>query len=363
MRVLHLIRPSSNDEPDGGLTPGRESTEAGLPEHFVQFYASDESVAERAASFLGPALEAGDSGVVFAARAHRDAIGEKLKRRGIDVLAAASQGRYVAMDADEAISEFMADGSPESSRFFAIAGGPIVRASRGGRAVRVFGELAAILWRRGETTAAIRLEKLWNALATTHGCSLYTAYPVEAFRSGAGGGPFNRACKILSRDAPPAIATDDPGDRNPELADFFDNAPLGLHWVGPDGIILRANRAELDMLGYSLDEYVGRPIAEFHADADVIEDILRRLGAGETLHDHPARLRCKDGSIRHVLINSNVLRVNGAFIHTRCPRGTSPTSSGPRTSCGRPTAGRTSSWPRWPTSCAPRWRRSPTRCT
>ena len=40
--------------------------------------------------------------------------------------------------------------------------------------------------------------------------------------------------------------------------------------VGPDGKILRANRAELDMLGYRREEYVGRHIAEFHADEDII---------------------------------------------------------------------------------------------
>lgn len=38
-----------------------------------------------------------------------------------------------------------------------------------------------------------------------------------------------------------------------ELADFFDNATVGLHSAGPDGTILRANRAELAMLGYSAD--------------------------------------------------------------------------------------------------------------
>ena len=36
-----------------------------------------------------------------------------------------------------------------------------------------------------------------------------------------------------------------------ELADFFENAALPMHSVGPDGIILRANQAELDMLGYT----------------------------------------------------------------------------------------------------------------
>ena len=103
-----------------------------------------------------------------------------------------------------------------------------------------------------------------------------------------------------------------------ELADFFDTSPLGLHWVGEDGTILRANDAELKMLGYSKEEYTGRNIGEFHCDRRVIEDILTRLARGEILEEYPARVRCKDGSIRDVLISSSVYRKNGKFIHTRC---------------------------------------------
>lgn len=103
-----------------------------------------------------------------------------------------------------------------------------------------------------------------------------------------------------------------------ELTDFFDNAAIGLHWVGPDGTVLRVNQAELDMLGYTREEYVGCNIAEFHADQNVIEDILSRLEAGEVLENYDARLRCKDGGIKFVRINSSVYRENGKFIHTRC---------------------------------------------
>jgi PAS domain S-box-containing protein len=102
------------------------------------------------------------------------------------------------------------------------------------------------------------------------------------------------------------------------LRDFFENATVGLHWVNSNGIIVWANQTELDLLGYAKDEYVGRHIREFHADACVIEDILGRLTRGDTLNEYEARLRAKDGSIRHVLINSNVLFENGKFIHTRC---------------------------------------------
>ena len=103
-----------------------------------------------------------------------------------------------------------------------------------------------------------------------------------------------------------------------DLSDFFDNASTGLHWVGPDGIIMRVNQAELNLLGYSREEYVGHHIAEFHVDQPIIQDILGRLAGGETLREYPARIRCKDGSILDVLINSNVLFEEGKFIHTRC---------------------------------------------
>ncbi|MFN2531410.1 MAG: PAS domain S-box protein, partial [Pyrinomonadaceae bacterium] len=103
-----------------------------------------------------------------------------------------------------------------------------------------------------------------------------------------------------------------------ELTDFFENASIGLHWVSAEGTILRANKAELEMLGYTRDEYVGRNIIDFHEDRDAIDCLLQRLAAGEVVTDYEARVRCKDGSIKHVRINSNVYREDGKFVHTRC---------------------------------------------
>jgi PAS domain S-box-containing protein len=60
--------------------------------------------------------------------------------------------------------------------------------------------------------------------------------------------------------------------RERELSDFIENASIGLHWVGADGTILWANQAELDLLGYTREEYVGCHIAEFHADGEVIDE-------------------------------------------------------------------------------------------
>jgi PAS domain S-box len=107
-------------------------------------------------------------------------------------------------------------------------------------------------------------------------------------------------------------------EREAELRDFFENGDVALHWVGPDGTILWANNVELAMLGYTAEEYVGQNIKDFHVDPPVIEDILRRLMSNEGLQGYESRLRCKDGSIRHVAMNSSVYRKNGKFIHTRC---------------------------------------------
>ncbi|BAY25376.1 multi-sensor signal transduction histidine kinase [Calothrix sp. NIES-2100] len=103
-----------------------------------------------------------------------------------------------------------------------------------------------------------------------------------------------------------------------ELTDFVENATVGMHWVEADGTIAWANQAELELLGYTRSEYIGHSITEFHVDQDVIDDILQRLRRNETLHNYEARLRCKDGSIRYVLIHSNVYWEEGKFIHTRC---------------------------------------------
>ncbi|MBD2186511.1 PAS domain S-box protein [Planktothrix sp. FACHB-1355] len=102
------------------------------------------------------------------------------------------------------------------------------------------------------------------------------------------------------------------------LTDFLENAAISLHWVGPDGKIQWANKAELDLLGYTPQEYIGQHIANFYPDKEVIDDILSRLAANQTLHNYEARLRCKDGSVKHVLIDSNVCWENGKFVHTRC---------------------------------------------
>jgi PAS domain S-box-containing protein len=113
------------------------------------------------------------------------------------------------------------------------------------------------------------------------------------------------------------VARDALRESERELAHFFDDANVGLHWIGPDGIIVRANREELRMLGYAASEYVGHHIAEFHHDRRVADRILATLHTGERLQGCAARLRCADGSLKDVTINSSMRMGADGVRHVR----------------------------------------------
>jgi PAS domain S-box-containing protein len=315
-------------------------------EHFVQFYEQDDFLLDEVSSFLRAGPQAGHAGVVIATPQHRDGLEERLKGFALD------GDHYIALDAAATLSKFMVNGYPDAQRFEKVVGSVLRRASRNGtRHVRAFGEMVSLLWAEGKHEAAFRVEELWNALAASHTFSLLCAYPMQGFHDAEHGSSFLDICGAHSQVRPAESFSGTAGTdelhrqiaalqqkataleteiarrketermlrrREQELADFMENAVEGLHQVGTDQTILWANKAELDMLGYEPAEYIGHPITEFHVDPDVINDIWDKLQRGETLYNHPVRLRGKDGSIKHVELHSNALIEDGKLVHTRC---------------------------------------------
>jgi len=335
----------------GGLAPRTSWRDMGECDHFALFYEDEAYLLDEGGRFLGAGLDANDGVVVIATKPHRDGFDDRLRRAGVDVSAAREQGRYVSLDAAEFLSKFIVNGWPDDERFADVVGGAVSRAAAGGRRrVRAFGEMVALLWAAGNAGAAIRLEELWNDLAKRLDFSLFCAYPASGFSKRAHGASFLRICAAHSQVIPAEsyTALPSPQDRlraitelqqkagaleaesakrreleksldrrEKELTDFFENAMEGLHQVGPDGRILWANKAQLDLLGYTADEYIGHDVAEFHADRQVSEDMWRRLAQGDCLYNYAADLRRKDGSIRHVLIHANGVWEEGKLLYTR----------------------------------------------
>jgi PAS domain S-box-containing protein len=103
-----------------------------------------------------------------------------------------------------------------------------------------------------------------------------------------------------------------------QLEAFLETAAIWLHRAGPDGIVLWANEAELCALGYSRQQYIGHPLREFFVNAAAADEMMARLHAGQAVSELEADMKCRDGSIKHVLIDCTALWEEGRFIHTQC---------------------------------------------
>jgi signal transduction histidine kinase len=74
---------------------------------------------------------------------------------------------------------------------------------------------------------------------------------------------------------------------------------------------------QLELFARLEGRVLGRSIAEFCADQEIAEDLLRRLARKETVHNYRARLRQENGSLLHVLVDANGLWEGGQLVHSR----------------------------------------------
>jgi len=314
-------------------------------DHSVQFYEDESYLADSVVTYFRTGFSTGGSAIFIATQDHRNAVEKQLETAGFDLAALGRAGRYFALDAAGTLSRFMVDGCPDPALFRKTVGPILTLAGEDKRKVRAFGEMVALLWKDGNRAGAIRLEELWNDIAETHVFELLCAYPMNGFEGGCCTEGFEHICKSHSHVLPTETfvnrtATEPKRLREiavlqqkaislereltkrkmaeDELCDFLENATEPIHKVAEDGTILWANRAELELLGYSADEYIGQSITKFHADGAVIADIFERLKRGEKLKNYEAQLRHRDGSIRIVSINSSVYWQADNFRYTRC---------------------------------------------
>jgi DcmR-like sensory protein len=156
------------------LRPHEEWTSAN--DHFVEFYDDDDALVRSISRFISMGLARGEAARIVAGPVHRAALHAELSK-SVDLTVARELGLYASLDAERTLGLFMKEGKPDPVAFDQIVGGVVDRATKGGRRVRVFGEMVAFLCRQGNETGAIALEELWNELATRQSFRLFCAYP------------------------------------------------------------------------------------------------------------------------------------------------------------------------------------------
>ena len=173
-----------------------------LYEHSVQFYETDPALSDSLTSFIASGLTAGDACIVVATPEHRGELERRLRATGIAVDAARAAGTYVPLDADETLGRIMVDGTPDPARFAEVIGGELTRAARGGRGLRVFGEMVGRLLARGQVAATVGLEDLWNELRRTLEFRLFCGYSLAEVDERGLAGPIAEVCARHSRVIP-----------------------------------------------------------------------------------------------------------------------------------------------------------------
>jgi len=82
--------------------------------------------------------------------------------------------------------------------------------------------------------------------------------------------------------------------------DLYEEAPNAYFSVGADGCIKQANHSAMKLLGYNLNELVGRPVLDFYADKQngkvKAQGVFQRFLTGEEIRDEELEMRRADGS-------------------------------------------------------------------
>jgi PAS domain S-box-containing protein len=352
---------------DGVVAPMPDPVRNWVRGHDVQFYDSENYLSTVVSTFLVEGIRAGQPLVIIATEAHCRLFREGMHAAGMRTEELVEGRDIVWLDAHDTLRAFMEGDMPNAELFELTVGAVFEKVMANGRGyvvTRAYGEMVDLLWRSGKVEAAIAVEQLWNGLALRYAFALLCAYSMGNFVKEAHGTDFARICAAHKHVTPTEAYTAlDDGDRLAEIArlqqrsraleaeieyrreveaalldviahrrrmeevvrrserelrDVLDNAPLAIHWVDADGRITWANRQEMTLLGYQAREYIGRNIGDFHHDPDRARELLRRLANGETIRDFHATLRCRDGSLKRVLISSNVRWKDGSFDHSRC---------------------------------------------
>jgi PAS domain S-box-containing protein len=96
------------------------------------------------------------------------------------------------------------------------------------------------------------------------------------------------------------------------LQDLYDNAPSAYFSVDTDGLIRRCNKRAEELLGYTVEELVGRPVLDLYADTpegkDMAVTMFERFLAGQTIVDQELQMQRADGRLIWIGLTVNIVR-------------------------------------------------------
>jgi hypothetical protein len=152
-------------------------------DHVVQLYQDQDFLNRAVCRFAGAALANGEGLILVPTAAHWNAFRPRLEAEGVDVKDAQNRGQLTVVDADELLPRFMHSALPDGPMFLGLAGEIIARTRGAGRFPRVrwWGEMVNILWERGDASASMNLEDLFDRVADEQGIAIFCSFLMDNF--------------------------------------------------------------------------------------------------------------------------------------------------------------------------------------
>ena len=123
-------------------------------------FCDDATMLHEIGSAMCTELDKGNAVVSIATGTHRRVLEKQLTLHGINLIAALSKGRYVCLNALDALSNITIEGVPDVIRFAEGVGAILDRNANSYRRVLVFGELVPLMHAEGNHAGAVELENV-----------------------------------------------------------------------------------------------------------------------------------------------------------------------------------------------------------
>ena len=93
----------------------------------------------------------------------------------------------------------------------------------------------------------------------------------------------------------------------------WDSLPVTIWKLSAEGLVVAANRASAELLGYDPSEFLNRPADDFFVSSIDFKFLKNRIQLIGSMANQEACLLCKDGSTRHVVINAEAKTSGGSL--------------------------------------------------
>lgn len=165
----------------GAQSPAQSADGASGFWHGVQLYETEAFLTRTGAEFLSTGAARGEASILVCTPGRWESLERELVNQGFNIHEATQTNSFLMCTVDEQLACFMKDGMPDPELFRQWCTSVLlrVRPTNAAHRVRVFLEMAAVLWRREQRDAALQLTALWEQVGRGLEVSVLSLFPTR----------------------------------------------------------------------------------------------------------------------------------------------------------------------------------------